>query len=66
MPHLSVVIPVYGCAECLTALHDRVTRALEGITPDWEIVYVDDCSPDGAWHAWSTSRGWILVSARTD
>ena len=49
MPHLSVVIPVYGCADCLTALHGRLTASLEKIGPDWEIVYVDDRSPDGCW-----------------
>jgi glycosyltransferase involved in cell wall biosynthesis len=50
MPHLSVVIPVYGCADCLTALHGRLTSSLEKISPDWEILYVDDRSPDGCWH----------------
>jgi polyisoprenyl-phosphate glycosyltransferase len=46
---LSVVIPVYGCEGCLRALHDRLRAALSGLTESFEIVLVDDCSPDGAW-----------------
>jgi dolichol-phosphate mannosyltransferase len=49
MAHLGVVIPVYGCADCLAALTERLSKSLESITPDWEIVYVDDRSPDGSW-----------------
>jgi polyisoprenyl-phosphate glycosyltransferase len=47
---LSVVVPVYRCDECLHALHARLVPALESITADYEILYVDDRSPDGAWH----------------
>jgi dolichol-phosphate mannosyltransferase len=46
---VSVVVPVYGCAPCLVALHGRLQAALSEITDDFEIVYVDDRSPDGAW-----------------
>jgi dolichol-phosphate mannosyltransferase len=49
MPKISAVIPVYGCADCLGALHDRLVAALEQVSPDWEIIYVDDRSPDHAW-----------------
>jgi glycosyltransferase involved in cell wall biosynthesis len=44
---VSVIVPVYGCAGCLVALHDRLAAALG--TADWELVLVDDCSPDGSW-----------------
>jgi glycosyltransferase involved in cell wall biosynthesis len=46
---LSVVIPVYGCRECLQALHERLTGVLQRLVRDYEIVYVDDRSPDCAW-----------------
>ncbi len=46
---LSVVIPVYGCAGCLEELIDRVGRASAEVTSAYEIVLVDDGSPDGAW-----------------
>lgn len=46
---ISVVIPVYNCAGCLRALHERLTASLLQITGDYEIVLVDDRSRDGAW-----------------
>ncbi len=46
---LSVVIPVFGCADCLRALHERLTAALAPLTADYEILLVDDASTDGAW-----------------
>jgi len=46
---LSVVVPVYGCRDCLLELHKRLTAQLEAITPDYEIILVDDRSPDGSW-----------------
>jgi dolichol-phosphate mannosyltransferase len=49
MVPLSVVVPVYGCSACLRALHARLTEALNGISDDWEILYVDDRGPDDPW-----------------
>jgi polyisoprenyl-phosphate glycosyltransferase len=49
MPELSVVIPVYRCAGCLRELHRRLTSTLAGLGGSYEIVFVDDASPDGAW-----------------
>jgi len=46
---ISVVIPVYGCAGCLRALHERLTATLSALTSDYEIILVDDRSKDGAW-----------------
>jgi dolichol-phosphate mannosyltransferase len=46
---LSVVVPVYGCAECLVALHERLTRSVAGITSAYELVFVDDRSVDDGW-----------------
>jgi dolichol-phosphate mannosyltransferase len=46
---ISVVIPVYNCAGCLRALHERLTASLQQVTGDYEIVLVDDRSRDGAW-----------------
>ncbi|HEV3130278.1 MAG TPA: glycosyltransferase family 2 protein [Solirubrobacteraceae bacterium] len=46
---LSVVIPVYGCASCLVALHDRLVRSVEQVTDSYELVLVDDRSVDGGW-----------------
>jgi dolichol-phosphate mannosyltransferase len=46
---LSVVVPVYGCADCLVALHDRLTKSVAQITDRYEFVMVDDRSVDGGW-----------------
>lgn len=46
---LSVVVPVYGCADCIVALHERLRAALAEVPGRTEIVFVDDRSPDGAW-----------------
>jgi polyisoprenyl-phosphate glycosyltransferase len=50
-PELSAVVPVYGCRDCLEALHARLTAALEDLTHHYELVFVDDRSPDRAWDA---------------
>jgi dolichol-phosphate mannosyltransferase len=49
MVELSVVVPVYGCAECLAVLHERLVRTLETTVASFEVVFVDDRSPDGSW-----------------
>ena len=46
---LSVVVPVYGCADCLVALHARLTDSVAQITDRYEFVFVDDRSLDGGW-----------------
>jgi polyisoprenyl-phosphate glycosyltransferase len=46
---ISVVIPVYGCVDCLTELHSRLTSVLGELDVSYELVFVDDRSPDGAW-----------------
>src|SRR5436190_16412468 len=51
MLDLSVVIPVYGCRGCLAALHERLYRIVSAMEMTFEVIYVDDASPDGAWDA---------------
>jgi polyisoprenyl-phosphate glycosyltransferase len=46
---LSVVVPVYGCADCLTALHDRLTASIGSITDRYELLFIDDRSVDDGW-----------------
>jgi glycosyltransferase involved in cell wall biosynthesis len=50
-PHISVVTPVYGCKTCLEQLYARLRSTLEQIGGDFEIIMVDDSSPDNAWAA---------------
>ncbi len=49
MPELSVVIPVYGCAGTLRELHRRLRASIEPLTADFELIFVEDASPDGCW-----------------
>ena len=49
MTMLSVVVPVYGCADCLRSLHARLTDSVTGITDRYELVFVDDRSVDDGW-----------------
>lgn len=46
---LSVVVPVYGCADCLQHLCNRIDAAVAPIASTYEVVLVDDRSTDGAW-----------------
>jgi glycosyltransferase involved in cell wall biosynthesis len=46
---ISVVIPVYGCEGSLRTLHEQLTATLRSITPDYEIILIDDHSVDGSW-----------------
>lgn len=43
---ISVVIPVYGSADCVDELARRLTASLDAITDSWEVILVDDDSPD--------------------
>lgn len=47
--HLSIVTPVYGCAASLELLHARLVNTLTKITEQFEIIMVNDASPDDAW-----------------
>jgi dolichol-phosphate mannosyltransferase len=49
MAALSVVIPVYSAEDCLGELYRRLRASLETISPDFEVVLVDDASPDHSW-----------------
>ena len=45
MPQLSIVVPTFNEAGNVAELRDRVAAALTGV--DWELIFVDDDSPDG-------------------
>lgn len=58
-PHISVVAPAYRCTECIPELCRRLKTTLGEISPDFEIILVNDCSPDRDWEA-------IQAEARLD
>lgn len=45
----SVVIPVYGSPGTLVELHRRLTEALSSVASSYEILMVEDASPDNSW-----------------
>ena len=45
MPQLSVIVPTFNEIGNVVELRDRIARTLADI--DWELVFVDDDSPDG-------------------
>ena len=51
---LSIVVPVYRSAECLQELVRRVHSALEGRVRSYELIFVNDASPDSSWNVIST------------
>jgi len=49
LPLISVVVPVYKAENCLDELYRRLAQALEPISPNFEIVLVEDCGGDRSW-----------------
>ena len=51
MSHIqvSVVIPVYNSEDCLHELVTRLTNVLDSSGKTYEIILVNDCSPDNSW-----------------
>jgi dolichol-phosphate mannosyltransferase len=49
-PELSVVVPIYGCGGVVDELSTRIAAAADAAAvSSWELVLVDDRSPDDAW-----------------
>jgi len=49
IPHISVVIPVYKADHILDDLYQRLKAALETISANFEIVFVEDIGGDSSW-----------------
>ena len=47
--HISVVVPVYGCGKCLNKLYTRLKKTLSTFTEEFEIILINDASPDESW-----------------
>ena len=59
---VSVVVPVYGCVGCLEDLADRVETVLATAGRPFELVLVDDASPDRSWERiveLARTRDWL-------
>lgn len=50
-PLLTVASPVYGTARAVPQLVDRISTAVSTITDNFEVLLVEDGSPDESWEA---------------
>lgn len=48
-PHISVVVPVYKGEDCIEELYRRLKETLTPISPEFELVLVEDCGGDYSW-----------------
>lgn len=48
-PSVSIVVPAYRSELCLEALHERVSSVCRGAGESYELILVNDCSPDNTW-----------------
>ena len=49
MSHLSIVSPVYKAEKIIPVLVERIGKAVSIIDENYEIILVEDCSPDNSW-----------------
>ncbi len=45
----SIISPVYACDKSLVQLYERIRCVLEPISSDFEILFINDGSPDKSW-----------------
>jgi len=50
-PLISIVSPVYNAEQIVDLLVQRISEEVSKITPDYEIILVEDGSPDNSWAA---------------
>ena len=63
LPSLSVVIPVYRSAPILGSLVDRLEESLRALAADFEVILVNDDSPDESWaviESLGRTRPWLV------
>lgn len=48
-PHISIVSPVYRAENMVQMLVERIVKSVSTITDDYEIILVNDASPDASW-----------------
>ncbi len=49
VPELSIVIPCYKCEQSLHILYERIVQTLEKTVDSFEIIFVNDASPEKDW-----------------
>lgn len=46
---ISVIVPTYKCSDSISELANRLISSMAPITEDYEIIFVNDASPDNDW-----------------
>jgi glycosyltransferase involved in cell wall biosynthesis len=46
---ISIVVPIFGCGESITELSTRLKNSIREITENYEIILINDRSPDDSW-----------------
>ncbi len=49
MCELSIIIPVYGCKECLFELYHRTKGTMDKNSLEFELIFINDASLDNPW-----------------
>jgi glycosyltransferase involved in cell wall biosynthesis len=49
MPQLTVVVPAYNESDVLMVFHRRLSKVLDSLSLDCDVLYVDDGSKDDTW-----------------
>ncbi len=49
MVHIAAVVPIYRSERTVRELYERLKTALGAISPDFQIILVEDCGGDGSW-----------------
>ena len=47
--YFSIVVPVYKCSQSIEELTQRLVNVLEKFGESYEIIFVDDHSPENDW-----------------
>ena len=58
-PELSIVVPLYRCSQAIPELSQRLITVISGISADFEIIYINDASPEDDW-------SMVLAEAKKD
>lgn len=61
-PGLSVVVPVFRSESTLRELADRLEPVLRSLSPNFELIFVNDASPDHSWKViceLASARSWV-------
>ncbi len=48
-PEISIVVPLYRCSKAVPELTSRLIQSLSKLTHDFEIIYINDASPENDW-----------------